>query len=364
MSSVTPTNDDDELSFSGEELGESYTPAPTPSKLEPKPSSEPAKKKRKRAPRKPSDRVAPRPKKQTQSERFERIRKTHERKTGKVATELLEATIDTFAGSSLGDAINEANSGREECEAALRKIRATVRSTRAAPQAMREYAKTISALRESGADGGRDAKLLEGAAAAIEKLAAAAAQSEKLVEMLTQKFGKNSAHCLAVTRAAGDASAVGGGAVCVPSRLAAARTQQQLVAPSNRESLAVALSETGAALGRISEREHARMALVVGSDGSAAIETSTRPVNVLRQHNTSADYLPFSTTSDQVIVQQTADAHAQRRNVAARRIRNERVRNYRVIQAQALDTEALKAGAPIPLIKASQAGARLQLGAN
>jgi len=308
------------------------------------------------------------------SEAMKKLREVHRRKTNRAAAETLEAAVDAYADSSLREVVDEARAHEAACVAALQRVRRASRANKDVPLQLRAHGVLVRKIRASVKDGAANgsASLLTECADTLEEQSRVLRQLEKNFERLASSFGANSARALAVVRMAGDrmshAAPVDVGSLVTISEpsgqtsVAVMPTAQstQVVAPSDRAALAKRLAEVDGRAAAISEREHPRMALVVGDDGKSAIGISTRPGRVLVDGAPGADYVPFSVAREQVAAQSCVDAHVSRRLGARRRVAREKQRKeQRLRQMLALEQAAASAIAAPALraLESSDAGA-------
>lgn len=235
-------------------------------------------------------------------DKLARIQKAHARITNKAAAKIAEDAFDLYADSTLKDAREEALRGDIECRDALRKIRAIVRDTESAPPLLTEHAKLVKKIKKASSN--RDELLIE-AAATLEKIGRELRGFEEKFESLAEAFGKNSARCLATATTSSTVTRM-------PS--------SQLLASSDQEGIVALVSKDKKKLALIDEYQHPRFALVVGSDGSAAIGVNSRPGRLVPQGKPGADYMAFSIARSQLVPTSKAAARATNRVVASNRV--------------------------------------------
>lgn len=285
--------------------------------------------------------------------KLKRMQEAHRRKTAKATTDTVVAAFDLFSESTLQEARKEANDSQHRCEEALRFIRSNIRVTNNAPQVIRAHAQLVKKLRVSAPPSDEAADVLLGECAdTLEQQSRELRRLQQSFDRLAELFGKNSARCLAVTRAAGDAlsmptiSLVGGE---VLKTRAGDDAPPRLLAPSDSTALVHKVKEANGTLARIKEQEHPILALRIGADGSAAIGVSTKPGQMLLSGTVGVDYIPHSVARSDAIVVARAAAQGNRRQSATRRIARERaVAENSARRMFALEQTATVAALPAP----------------
>jgi hypothetical protein len=208
--------------------------------------------------------------KKAKKTKVERLYDSHNRKSARAAVAVLESATQQYESSTLTEAIDEANAAADEC-------------TEAATQA------DSKALREK-------------------------------FERLARLFGANSARCTAVLR---QASAP---VTCVISSVAGNATAA-IAAAKDRDKQIADLRAANGSLRSLSGSEHPTLALTVGSNGVAALTTSTTQMPKLPAASVTVDYLAFSIPRGDLAAQQLSSAGIQTAKNANRRLRREQQKN-------------------------------------
>lgn len=261
-----------------------------------------------------------------------RLQKTHTRITNKAASNIASAAFDLYASSTLKEARDEAERGQVECIDALRKIRSTLRETQSAPPLLAEHAKLVKKIKKSSSD--RD-QLLDDAATTIEKMGRDLRRLEEAFESLAESFGKNSARCLAATK----------NGINDPSRLALVATpvthSAALLAPSDNQAIASLISNDKKKLALVDEYQHPRVAMVIGSDGSATIGASTRPGRLTAHGKPGTDYIAYSWARSQLVPTSKAAARSANRVAAGNRVAAKKAQTENYMRTQLATEETL-----------------------
>lgn len=265
-------------------------------------------------------------------DKLARLQKTHARITNKAASNIASAAFDLYASSTLKETRDEAERGQVDCIDALRKIRSTLRETQAAPPLLAEHAKLVKKIKKSASD--RD-QLLDDAATTIEKMGRELRRLEDAFESLAESFGKNSARCLAATK----------NGIDDPSRLALAGTSVThsvaLLAPSDNQAIVSLVSNDKKKLALVDEYQHPRVALVIGSDGSAAIGASTRPGRLAAHGKPGTDYIAYSWARSQLVPTSKAAARSANRVAAGNRVAAKKAQTENYMRTQLAAEETL-----------------------